>query len=149
MASIEQLGLVATLEDKKSKSLLQQYQQAKQYLFENQQKLAGLEQYRLDYLQQIKQKVANGVGAKALIQHQNFVGKLDKACQQQVQIINQAVLVSDQRKTQWLAQEAKAKAIDKLIDKSKAKRHLTQTRQEQKLFDEFSLQQFYRKTHSS
>ncbi|MFC3120409.1 flagellar export protein FliJ [Agaribacter flavus] len=146
MASLAQLRLVASLEEKKSQSLSRQYQQAKQYLFENQQKLAGLEQYRLDYLKQIKQKVTVGVNTKTLIQHQNFVGKLDKACQQQTEIINQSVLVCEQRKKQWLAQEAKAQAILKLIDKNEEKQRINQSRLEQKMFDEISSQQFIRRS---
>nr|WP_136249958.1 flagellar export protein FliJ [Ningiella ruwaisensis] len=137
-ASIKQLSLVAQLEKEKEQKLSEQYQQARQHLFQNQQKLSSLEQYRLDYLKLIREKASQGLGAKTLIQHQSFVGKLDKACEQQVQVINQAVLVADQRKNQWLKQQTKAKAIEKLINKQQQNLRLQQNRQEQKLFDELS-----------
>lgn len=138
MASLSQLQLVVSIEGKKESALARQYQQAKDHLFNNQQKLSALEQYRLDYLKLIRQKASEGLQAKALIQHQSFVGKLDKACEQQIHVINQAVLVSQQRKEQWLKQKAKAEAVAKFIDKQVIKQQLAESKQEQKLFDELS-----------
>jgi flagellar FliJ protein len=138
MASLSQLQLVVSIEGKKENALFRQYQQAKDHLFSNQQKLSALEQYRLDYLKLIRQKASEGLQAKALIQHQSFVGKLDKACEQQILQINQAVLVSQQRKEQWLKQKAKAQAVAKFIDKQVIKQQLAESKQEQKLFDELS-----------
>lgn len=138
MASVKQLNLVANIEAEKEQNLLQQHQQAKQHLFENQQKLSALEQYRLDYLNLIKQKASEGLAAKALIQHQSFVAKLDKACEQQIGIINQATLVVEQRKNQWLTQKSKAQAIVKLMQKQSHKHQQLADKQEQKLFDELA-----------
>ncbi|MBT1450824.1 flagellar export protein FliJ [Glaciecola sp. XM2] len=138
MASLSQLELVLGIERKKDEALARQYQQAKDHLFANQQKLSSLEQYRLDYLKLIRQKASEGLNAKALIQHQSFVGKLDKACEQQVELINQAVLVSNQRKEQWLTQQAKTQAVAKFMDKQKQKQALIESKNEQKLFDELS-----------
>jgi flagellar FliJ protein len=138
MASVKQLTLVVNLEKEKEQNLLQQHSQAKQHLFENQQKLNALEQYRLDYLSLIKKKASEGLAAKALIQHQSFVGKLDKACEQQINIINQATLVVQQRKNQWLAQQQKAQAIVKLLEKQLHKDKQLAQKQEQKLFDELA-----------
>ncbi|WP_395344344.1 flagellar export protein FliJ [Ningiella sp. W23] len=138
MASVKQLQLVLGIEKDKEDKLQSDFQAAKQHLFEHQQKLTALEQYRLDYLNVIKQKASEGLGATALIQHQSFVGKLDKACEQQVNMINQATLVVDQRKRLYFEQQAKSQAISKLIDKRSQQQSIIEAKQEQKLFDELS-----------
>lgn len=149
MASIKQLLLVAKLEKDKEHAHLRQYQEAKQSVFDNQQKLANLEKYRIDYLYLIKQKASAGLGAKSLIQHQSFVGKLDKACEQQVNMINQSTLVAQQRKEQWLTQKAKARAIQTLVDKQGAKQSKITTDKEQKLCDELASQSHFKRLTSN
>lgn len=145
MSNLKQLQLVADIEIKKEQKLAQNYQFAAKNLQDNQQKLSGLEQYRLDYLKLIQQKGQLGVEAKELHQHQSFVAKLDRACEQQIQFVSQALLVSDQRKRQWLEQQKRRKAIEMLItNKSKAALQV-EARQEQALFDEIAIQKFVRR----
>ena len=115
MSSIKQLLLVANVEQKREQNCALQYQQANAHLQANQQKLTGLERYRLDYLHGIRTKASQGIGATSMNQHHQFIGQLDKACEQQINVIGQSVLVVDQRKRQWLAQQQKHKAILHLI----------------------------------
>lgn len=147
MSSIKQLLLVASVEQKRAQNSALQYQQANAHLQANQQKLAGLEQYRLDYMHSIRAKAAQGIGAKSMNQYHQFITQLDKACQQQVQVINQAVLVVDQRKRQWLTQQQKHKAILHLVDTKKRQAKQIEDKQEQKLFDEIALQRATTKPH--
>lgn len=140
-----QLQLVADWELQKEQKLAQDFQVAQNFAQENKQKLSGLENYRLDYLRQAQVKAKQGVGSQAFHQHQQFIGKLDKACELQMQHLNQAVLVAEQRKSQWLQQQKKRKAVDLLIAKQNiAKQHL-EAKQEQMMLDELSLQKFIRK----
>jgi len=148
MAKIKQLELVVKIETEKEQHLARQYQLAKQNAFDNQQKLNSLEQYRVDYIALIKQKAEQGVSARALIQHQSFVGKLDKACEQQVEMINQCHLVSEQRKQQWIAQQTRTKAIHLLLNKQKSKKTQLENKQEQRLFDELSAQSHIKSINS-
>jgi len=105
MSNLKQLHMVSDVETKKEQKLAQNFQYAAKHLQDNQQKLSGLEQYRLEYLTLIHQQGQLGVEAKKLHQHQSFVAKLDRACEQQIQFVSQAVLVADQRKRQWLEQQ--------------------------------------------
>lgn len=140
MSDLKQLYMVAKVEHDRAQHCGLQYQQANAHLQANQQKLSGLERYRLDYLHTIRLKAQQGVAAMAMSQHHQFVGKLDKACEQQVQVINNAVLVSHQRKQQWLDQQKKHKAILHLIAlKEKQIKHI-EAKQEQKMFDELASQ---------
>lgn len=138
MATAKQLQLVANIEKEKEQNFARQYQLAKQNVLDNQKKLNNLEQYRLDYLRLIKLKASQGLAVKAFVQYQSFVGKLDKACEQQINVVSQTTLVAQQRKKQWLTQQTKAKAIVTLIQKQGAKHALVEAKQEQKLFDELA-----------
>jgi flagellar FliJ protein len=139
--------LVANVEHKKVQTCALHYQQANAHLQQNQQKLSGIERYRLDYLHTIRIKAQEGLGAMSLNQHHQFVGQLDKACQQQINIINNAVLVADQRKRQWLAQQQKHKAILHLLDLKQKAAKVKEAKLEQKMFDEFALQSMSRKSN--
>jgi len=137
--------MVSDVETKKEQKLAQNFQVAAKHLQDNQQKLSGLEQYRLEYLKLIQQKGQLGVEAKKLHQHQSFVAKLDRACEQQIQFVSQAVLVADQRKRQWLEQQKRRKAIEMLIAKKTKEAFAVEARIEQELFDELAIQKYIRR----
>jgi len=141
---MSQLDLVAKFELEKEQKAAQQFQLAQQHVTQQRQKLSSLQQYRLDYLRQIQATGKSGVGAKAYHQHLSFVGKLDKACQQQMNLISQATVVADQRKRAWLEQQKRRKAVDMLIDKKALAARQKESRLEQIMSDEFASQKFYR-----
>lgn len=145
MSNLKQLALVADLENKKEQKCAQQYQIAQKNVTDNRLKLQGLEEYRLNYLKMLQQKGKQGVEAKDMHQHHSFVGKLDKACEQQTQFLNRASLAAEERKRQWLAQQKKRKAIQHLITTKKVDARHREDRLEQALFDEIALQKFIRK----
>ena len=147
MSKLSQLHMVAKVEHEREQKCAIAYQQANSHLQANQQKLSGLERYRLDYLHTIRLKAQQGVAALAMSQHHQFVGKLDKACEQQVQIINNAVLVVDQRKRQWLAQQQKRKAILHLIALKEKEIKIKEAKLEQKVFDELAISRSARKSN--
>lgn len=140
-----QLQVVADWERQKEQKLVQDFQLAQQSAQSNKQKLAGLENYRLDYLRQAQAKAKQGVGSVTFGQHQQFIGKLDKACEMQLHAVNQAVLVADQRRMQWLAQQRKRKAVEMLLDKQQKAKQKREDKVEQIMLDELSLQKFMRK----
>lgn len=128
-------------EDKAARAL----QMAEGNVQQQKQKLSSLQQYRLDYVRQIQQSgKQGGVDARNYHQHLQFVGKLDKAIQQQMNIISQARMVVDQRRRQWLEQQKRRKAVDVLIEKKQAEAAITANRREQSMLDEFANQRFLR-----
>lgn len=78
-------------------------------------------------------------------QHQGFIAKLDRACEQQRQVIHNAVLAADQRKETWIMQQRKRKAVDMLLNKKYLEEQAREERMEQALMDEVALQKFIRK----
>jgi flagellar protein FliJ len=142
--SISQLKMVAEWEEQKEQKLIRDFQLAQQYLQEHKRKLTGLEQYRLDYLRQAQQKAKVGVAASTFNQHQQFIGKLDKACEQQSMVVRKAMLVADQRRMTWLAQQKKRKAVEMLLEKQQHQAFLLGEKREQHMLDELALQKFVR-----
>ena len=140
-----QLQVVADWERRKEQKLVQVFQLAQQFAQDHKQKLSGLENYRLDYLRQAQQRGKEGVGSVTFGQHQQFSGKLDKACEMQVNTLSQAIRVADQRHMQWLAQQRKRKAVEMLLDKQHKAKLKREDKLEQIMLDELSLQKFMRK----
>lgn len=140
-----QLQLVAEWEKEKEKKCAQDFQIAQQHAQMNQQKLTSLEQYRLDYLRQTQVRASGGVEARNFNQHLSFIGKLDKACEEQTKIHSQSMLVADQRKRLWLEQQRKRKAVEMLLEKKAQQRQLKENKLEQQMLDEVALQKFIRK----
>ncbi|WP_026375597.1 flagellar export protein FliJ [Aestuariibacter salexigens] len=143
--SVKQLRTALDWERDKEQQLARQFQLAQQQSQAEQHKLSSLEQYRLEYLTMTQNRAADGVRATHFSQHQSFIGKLDKACEQQVLVINRVNMVTEQRKQQWLAQQRKRKALEAVLEKREAQHLSYLDRQEQAMMDELALQKFLRK----
>ncbi|GAA0853637.1 flagellar export protein FliJ [Aliiglaciecola litoralis] len=141
-----QLRQVARWEKDKEDKLAANFQLANQHVTLNKQKLSSLERYKLDYLRQTQTVTDKPLSVDTFNQLHSFIGKLDKACQQQMQVISQAVVVAEQRKAQWLAQQRKRKAVEMLLEKKVAQREDRANRIEQQLMDELSTQRYIRNT---
>lgn len=143
--SDKQLQKVADWEREKELQCARDFQIAQQYAEQQKVKLTTLEQYRMDYLRQTQQNGSSGVTGQHFSQQLNFVGKLDKACEQQAGVHRQSLLVADQRKNQWLKQQQKRKAIETLLEKKARQQQLRELKAEQQLLDEFAIQQHIRR----
>jgi flagellar FliJ protein len=140
----KQLERLADFEREKEQKEAQLFQQAQLNVNQQKQKLSSLEQYRVDYIKDIQQTGKSGVTATHYQQHLSFVGKLDKACEQQMHIIARAKMAADQRKQLWLKQQQKVKAVELLLSKKEAVKLAKEARAEQAMMDEFASQRFFR-----
>ena len=140
----KQLERLAEFEREREQRIAQMFQQAQQNVMQQKQKLTSLEQYRIDYLKGIQQTGKAGVTATHYQQHLSFVGKLDKACEQQMNVIAQANMAADQRKQRWLKQQQKVKAVELLLNKRHLAKVAKEARAEQAMMDEFATQKFFR-----
>jgi flagellar FliJ protein len=140
-----QLQIVTDWERQKEEKTVQDFRLAEQFAQQNKKKLSGLENYRLDYLREAQSRAKQGVGSVTFGQHQQFIGKLDKACELQMHSLNQSLVVADQRRMLWLQQQRKRKAVEMLLHKQQKAQIKREDRLEQILLDEMSLQKFIRK----
>lgn len=139
------LNLLLKLETDKEESLRMNYLQAQQHLQSNQQKLQGLNDFRMEYTQQLHVKGQSGLSSAGFSQYHAFIAKIEEAIRQQANTVNTAKQVVSQRKTLWLKQQVKAKAVSKLIEKQALKASALALKNEQKMLDEFSSNQFYQR----
>lgn len=137
--------LLLKLESDKEENLRMNYLQANQNLQANQQKLQGLNNFRLEYSQQLHIKGQSGLSSAGFSQYHAFIAKIEEAIRQQASTVNTAKQVVTQRKALWLKQQIKAKAVAKLIEKQKIKETAIAAKNEQKMLDEFSSNQFYQR----
>lgn len=139
------LDLLLKIENDKEESLRMNYLQANQNLQANQQKLQGLNNFRLEYSQQLHLKGKSGLSSAGFGQYHAFIAKIEEAIRQQASTVNTAKQVVTQRKALWLKQQIKAKAVAKLIEKQKLKASALIAKNEQKMLDEFSANQFFQR----
>ncbi|GGF52540.1 flagellar export protein FliJ [Alteromonas lipolytica] len=144
--SIGQLATVLKMEQDKEKAALQAFRLAEDYHQQQRAKLTSLQQYRVEYVRQIQQEGSGGVTASHYQQRLSFVGKLDKACEQQGHIIAQCKMAVDQRRSQWLTQQRRRQAVEKLIDKKHHTLQVMDNRAEQQMMDELAMQRLLRRS---
>mgnify|MGYP000244632074 FL=1 len=142
------LDLLLKLENDKEENLRMSYLQANQNLQANQQKLQGLNNFRLEYSQQLHVKGKSGLSSTGFGQYHAFIAKIEEAIRQQASTVNTAKQVVTQRKALWLKQQVKAKAVAKLIEKQNLKAAALMAKSEQKMLDEFSANQFFQRRKS-
>lgn len=144
-----QLQLVWQIEQDKEDSLARHLQQARSYLTANQEKLYGLQRYRNEYMKNIHEQGTGGVKGQNYQHCQQFINKLEQACQQQHQNVATAKQVVEQRKQVWLEQQKRRKAVEHLIEKQRKAVVLKQQKEEQKLMDEIVLNRLIRERMSA
>jgi len=137
--------LLLKLESEKEENLRMSYLQANQNLLANQQKLQGLNDFRLEYSQQLHLKGQSGLSSAGFGQYHAFIAKIEESIRQQASTVNTAKQVVSQRKTLWLKQQIKAKAVAKLIENQKVKAAAIVAKNEQKMLDEFTSNQFFQR----
>jgi len=145
----KQLERLAEFEREKEQQAAQLFQQAQLNVNQQKQKLTSLEHYKLDYIRGIQRTGQAGVSAQHYQQHLSFVGKLDKACEQQMNVIARANMAADQRKQVWLKQQQKVKAVTLLLDKKQRAVQVKEAKAEQAMMDEFASQRFFRAKKTS
>lgn len=139
------LNLLLNIENDKEESLRMNFLQAQQNLQVNQQKLQGLNDFRLEYTQQLHLKGKSGLSSAGFSQYHAFIAKIEEAIRQQANTVSTAKQVVSQRQSLWLKQQIKAKAVAKLIEKQQLKANMLAQKNEQKMLDEFSANQFYQR----
>ncbi len=116
-----------------------QMAEAQQQLSEFEAQLTHLEEYRRSYLEQALAKGVNGFYADSFHQYQIFIQKLEQASVQQRKSIEQLKKNVLLKRQQWLAVQSRRKAMELLIDKQLKQQQQKQSREEQKLLDEYAL----------
>lgn len=103
---------------------------------EQEQRLADLESYREEYARYYQQRGEAGVTAAKLMELQRFLHNLNKAIEQQQQVVAMARQHSEQSKQQWNTARGKRQALGKVAERYREEEQRSAARQEQKENDE-------------
>lgn len=115
MAADSSLHMLLNLEQQREDKLVQEFAQAQAQLRQQEDKLAGLEQYRMDYLRQLQNRGQEGIHSMQYGHYHGFVGKLDQGIQQLHSSLVGVRNAVEQRRQRWLAQRRKKDAIAHLL----------------------------------
>jgi flagellar FliJ protein len=85
-------------------------------------RLAGVGEYRLEYMKRLSQRAESGLDSSTYSHYHAFIAKLDSASAQVEIAVTQAKALVDQSKNIWLKQRQKVKAVELLRDQRQKKR---------------------------
>lgn len=121
--------------------------QLKSAQFEKQKRqgqLDALNNYRLDYMKQMKSQQGQSISANHYHQFHQFIKQVDSAISQQVTAVQDAEYQIGYRQAHWLEKQQKRKAIEMLLANKAEKAQIAENKREQKMSDEFAMQQYIR-----
>jgi len=105
-------------------------------------RLQMLEQYREEYAQRMRQATAEGITRLVLHNYQDFLGRIDEAIEQQRIAVRNSEDSTKAGQEQWKSQNKQLKAIDTLSQRHDARERYRESKQDQKLQDEFSTRKY-------
>lgn len=123
-----------------------QMAEAARATLQQQQQLTMLQQYRLEYLQQLGSRGQSGLEASSFYQLQQFLTRLDGLVMQQEFKVSQHQQAEVARRQQWLNDRQQQKAMAWLLEQREEKVRKAREKREQRDADEWVTQQWVRKT---
>lgn len=101
-------------------------------------KLGLLQQYREEYALRFRLAAQEGLGQPEWRNYQDFLDRLDDAIAQQYEVVSQQERSTAAGQTAWQQQRAWLKTFDTLAQRHYANEAKIESRQEQKVQDEFA-----------
>lgn len=139
--------LLEQLNDKERKSVLS-LNKARQDLDNYYKQIQQIEQYRLDYCNQLVDRGRTGLKASEFGHLNRFLTQLDETLAKQRQAEGQFKHQVTNCEHHWLEIRKQRRSYEWLLDKKRAEKQKLENRREQKELDEFTTLQFSRR-HSS
>lgn len=144
MNNNKQLELLLRLEKEKEEKFATELQSAQSFLAANQQKLKEVQSYKLEYLKKMQLQGVQGVIGGNYQHFKRFIVQLETGIKKQYEVIDMAKEVLEQRRTTWLTQQQKVKAVELVLEKKRIKQQKVIEKAEQAESDEFATQKFIR-----
>lgn len=104
-------------------------------------RLKLLEGYRAEYLEKFREAQTNGLSPQGWQNYVSFIGRLDEAVAQQLQIVESAAKKTADGQQSWIEENRQMKALDTLAQRHQQKEIAKENKAEQKMLDEFSSRQ--------
>jgi flagellar FliJ protein len=140
----KQLELLLRIESEREQKFATELQSAQSFLQAGKAKLEMVNHYKLEYLKRMHTMGDEGVLGGNYQHFQRFIVQLEVGIKKQVEVAEVSEQVMQQRKTEWLEQNKKVKAVEMLIEKKRLQIQSAMDKEEQALSDEFASQKFIR-----
>lgn len=137
MTRAERLQPVVQHTDDREQRALREFAASQGLLDSERARLAQLEAYRLEYLQQRQGRTAVYTPVE-LQEFNRFLQQLERAIECQRDVIRQRERDLADKRRAWFATRADSKAIHKAVDRLQRQEDYAEERREQKALDEFS-----------
>ncbi|TXY21555.1 flagella biosynthesis chaperone FliJ [Vibrio mimicus] len=111
--------------------------------------LRQIEQYRLEYCQQLVERGLSGLTASQYGHLNRFLTQLDETLAKQKSAEQHFRMQVENCEQHWMSMRQKRKSYQWLLEKKQTERQLQQEKREQKQMDEFSTLMFNRRHLSS
>ncbi|AMG05106.1 flagellar export protein FliJ [Vibrio mimicus] len=111
--------------------------------------LRQIEQYRLEYCQQLVERGQSGLTASQYGHLNRFLTQLDETLAKQKSAEQHFRMQVENCEQHWMSMRQKRKSYQWLLEKKQTERQLQQEKREQKQMDEFSTLMFNRRRLSS
>lgn len=148
MNSSQRLKPIKNLADNKEKVAAQSLGKSVEYSKNQQDRLAQLVNYRVEYIETMSLKTQQGMSGDRLQQYHQFLSKLDTIIEQQKGVVKQSVDQLSQCQNKWQSDNSRATAITKAIKSMKSKEVKAADKKESAQIDEMSTQAFLRRKHT-
>lgn len=144
MKKSARLQPVHKLADNKAKNAALEMAKAQQSHSEHQQKLEDLMQYKTEYVQQFHERAKSGISSGQLQQYQQFILQIDKAIEQQQQVVASAGQQLNHKQANWRDKHTHKQAVEKVVGRFKKQELKQEQKKEQAQTDEHNTQQHQR-----
>lgn len=105
---------------------------------EAEQTLSMIEEYRQGYIEQVQQKLSNGIQSGDYNNFLKFISTLDKTITQQKLIVQSSVFPIERHRKDWQDSERKRLSYTTLTNRAEAALRLKENKLDQKQTDEFA-----------
>ncbi|MDJ0806213.1 MAG: flagellar export protein FliJ [Gammaproteobacteria bacterium] len=136
MSPSKRLKPVQRVAESKEQKAARHMGQSRKNLQAEEVKLNQLKQYHQEYLERFETAARKGISASQLQEYRAFLGKLDRAIQQQEDVVRTSKLNHSTHQHDWRKQHTRTQALNKAVSRFQTQERATADRNEQKETDD-------------
>jgi len=109
---------------------------AEQEVVAHRTRLQELQEYRVEYRNQLVSVGNGGIAAQRYVEYHRFLARLDLAIEHQERLLEMTVRQREEKRALWAEARAKMKAVEKVVERFVTEEEAERLRREQKETDE-------------
>src|SRR5690606_5325061 len=108
-----------------------------------------LQGYKHDYTKTLQDRLQGGLSSSDTRNYQDFISNLEKALGQQYQLLGKLKNHYEMARNVWMQHQQRLTSLNTLVQRQQARANLRQSRQDQKMMDEYGARAFARRETAS